>query len=321
MIKTQCNKDKIKPALPMSIYSMINTTNPKYILFLLQSKKDLLIYDIDINEFHIFKWPNRIFSANICQNQLYVFFKDKMEIYDIILTNMLNDIFSKIWKLKKIKTFIKDGIIYAFPLTKINFIYFQSDVYFKLEYDNNNNNINSYKKYYINNQYLIIIETNRFVIYENYKGLIYESNDSQITFLNIWNYKIYKLYNKYNNEGSRIIGHDLNLYLDIINEIETFNCTSFVNCEDNILLHSSINNLLWIMDKGLQQIKTVLKTTRYYYYNNTVYYLYNNQFYIFKIPNIFDQPFKIINTSIIYEELEGEFDISDNEYRDIEKIS
>lgn len=73
-----------------------------------------------------------------------------MEIYDIILINIVNNTSSnKLWKLKKRKTFTKNRIIYAFQLIKVDFIYFQRNTYFKLKF---NNNIN-YKKHYINNQY------------------------------------------------------------------------------------------------------------------------------------------------------------------------
>lgn len=140
-------------------------------------------------------------------------------------------------------------------------------------------------------------------------------------YFSIYNRKIYLLVD------DRIVGRDLNIYLQDIkidpvveSGGKSLGITKFQCIPKAVILLDKENRKLIFASKNLE--KTIFSTQcDDFYYNNEdqeLFVLYDGKLRFFKSLNIYTEPFKLIDESIVFQEAEDEFDESDDSFFDFD---
>ena len=170
-------------------------------------------------------------------------------------------------------------------------------------------------------------------IYKNQIGLVYSkclndfwneirSNIHISSPISIRKNKIYFLLD------NKIVGPDLNIYLEDLKEIykedkysiennnDILKPIKFTNIEGKLILLDNNNNIL-LAPKNFSKIIFKAKAIDYVYSesNKILIILYNSVLTVYKEPDVKIKPFKLIEENIMYSEQEDEFDESNSEIR------
>lgn len=179
-------------------------------------------------------------------------------------------------------------------------------------------------------EFLVLLKPNEVEIYQEDVGRVYSKSVEDFTeeFISISRYfekkcgnLFFSLRNKklYVLLGDRIVGHDLNIYLDELNNSNgAFNPDCFVNLHRNIAIFDKSSKKLLLMEKNMQKRILKVKCDDFVAEDGQLYVIFNNEFRIFEKTNIYKKKFHLVDENIKYDEREDEFDESDSQYHDFE---
>lgn len=296
----------------------INYTNiRKYenrLYFYKKGSKRLLIFSIKDRTTKRIIFIKPIQNVQIRQGKIFIFHNSSIEIYDSV--NLLPE-----------NTFVFDDIIDMIYLDHSSYIFVKKSTitYYK---DGMKPEITNILYHQMIDEYLILIGSKEIMIYKEFTGLVYskkiedfnieficidkffEDKDKQIYF-SIRNQKLYVL------SDERIVGHDLNLYLDELYDkrrIKSFD--KFTNLNKNVAIYSISSGMLRIMEKNLQNKVLAVKCSEYYIDDDAAFVICGNECIVYEKINPYKRNFELIDENIKYDEREDEFDESDDEYCD-----
>lgn len=128
-------------------------------------------------------------------------------------------------------------------------------------------------------------------------------------YINIKDNKVYVLLN------ARITGHDLNLYLDVLND---FHPDKFTNIENEIVLFDSSLKEARLYQKNLSNLLFACRADDYIYSpgSKMLFTIFGDEFIVYKRSNLYFRKFELVDESIVYAEQEDEFDVSDSSHVD-----
>ncbi|ELA41862.1 uncharacterized protein VICG_01046 [Vittaforma corneae ATCC 50505] len=185
-------------------------------------------------------------------------------------------------------------------------------------------------------EFLVVVFADKVVVYKSLDGEIYSiskeefeekfypisrtldpKSDLKWISFSISNKKLYLL------ADDRIVGRDLNVYLDALNcqlkdlqgaKIRKFQCISKA-----LILLDELQTSLYMVPKSLENVLFTAKCSDFYYNStdNTLFVLYSKKFRIFEQISEFKQQFRLTNENTVYQEAEDEFDESENSSVDL----
>lgn len=223
-------------------------------------------------------------------------------------------------------TVVREDIIFQFKPSRNKIFYLRSNDFLVYE----QNMITSKKPYVkhfsIGENYLSLVRFSKdgsepeFVIYKRNKGKVFsvllksflntDIDPTQILDISLHNKKIYLMI------GDKIIGHDLNVYLD---ELPNYEVSKFKVIYNELILADKKHRKILLIEKNLKKILFECEGNDFFYdcLKSTLYVMFEDKFTIYKRRNEYKREFTLISQSYLYKEQEDEFDISDNSYRDI----
>ncbi len=272
------------------------------IIFFTENKMNYKVFNQENHQSVTKRCVDPIQNIQIFEKKIFIFFKKYFKEYCKSSLNVLSEV-------------KRNNIINVFFFNNQN-----SKFYIKkneiILIDKNKETTILINKYFIfDDNYLCYITCDVLHIYSQ-EGKIFEKKlDMNVIDLDIRNKKIYLM------SDTKIEGHDLNIYLNDINN--NFMPKRFVNLEHEMILYDSEKKELRLYKKNFKKSLFKCRALKFFYSktNNILIVLNSKYFIIYKRKNEYLVPFKLVDKEIIYLEDEDEFDHSDNSYEDIKNLS
>lgn len=305
----------------------IASVHIKHTNFIVSHKNNIVIlYTPNTNGFSILdlktmkdyykETPKPILNVQITNKTIIIFSTNHHDIYDIKDLNLLT-------------TVVMDGVIFVFQPSKRKIFYFRENELLICE-KNSISIKKPYLKYIPLSENLICVIRRSKKNLDDFEILIYKKNRGKIFFKNLSNFfennfqnlevpeildisirerKVYILLK------DRIIGHDLNLYVDYISN---FKPSKFKNIKNEIILFDSEKMKLRIIEKNLEKIIFEIEADDFDYNSSKsiLIVIKNHNMDIYKKINPLKKSFTLIEQSYVYKEQEDEFDLSDDKFTD-----
>jgi len=286
------------------------------IYFYKPCSKRLLVLNINTKSIIRMRFRKKINNLRIRSGRIFLFHENTVEIYN-----------QKTFEPKS--TFIipnAEGMIY---LRYDKYIFLKKNLAILYEDGRMIETVNILYYQFID-EFLVLLRPNEVEIYQEDVGKVYSKPLEDFTeefvsisryfekkcgnlFFSLRNKKLYVLL------GDRIVGYDLNIYLDeLSNSGEVFCPDYFVNLHRNIAMFNKSSKKLLLMEKNMQKKILKVKCDDFVAEDEQLYVIFNNEFRIFEKANIYKKKFHLVDKNIKYDEREDEFDESDSQYHDFE---
>ncbi|ORD93585.1 hypothetical protein ECANGB1_1963 [Enterospora canceri] len=262
------------------------------------------------------RYQNVIEDVLIIKQKLYVIMLNNFIEYNLPPFDSLKD-----FNIKGGKTRMFPGLKFIYPLEptkdgEYNFMYICHETYYTGS--PNCQKTNFYETYYLQSNHLFMVGQNSTTVYEKFKGLVYCDIGTPNYHADIRNNKIYKLITaNYRGMGFRLLGRDLNLYIDDLSCRKHFEPSIFLFFKNYIVLGDE-GGQCKIFDRSLRDMKVDFIATQLIARGENLFYLNSKEVVHIRMRNQYHLPFTRIDKSKVYSEKEDEFDLSDSTYRDFD---
>lgn len=308
---------------------MINKTY-KFIVFYTPKKTSFCIQNLPEKKNNVIKTKDSIESVQLIGKKIIIYYSKYFEIYSftkslpdttVVIENIIfqlrqEDDITLYFRKKELLIYKKtDGSIRKQVFMR--FIPINKDyvcIISNKEFKNISREENQLKTETPEEIFITIYKRDHSIVFEKTLSsfLEFEIAEEEIRniFVTIRNKKVYVLLN------DRIVGHDLNLYLD---ELDDFEPTNFTNIENELILFDEKSKILKLFQKNMMNLLFECKTDGYFYDSSeeSLHTIKDRIYRVYEKDNLFKHDFKLIENSVYYSEKEDEFDESASSYVDI----
>ena len=257
-------------------------------------------------------------NVDIFYDCLYIYCDNHVEIYHL---KFVNKNFYK--DQKPFKKIVWEGVTNVFPMSenieKSHYLHVNGRL---CSYFDNRKQKFIYQEYIMHTvcgNFFMLYTTEKLIVFEKYKGIVYEEYDDSTSLVCFKGRKMYKYTENLETEENILKGCDLQLYIsDMSNKYGGTKCNKIFLLKDCVILLLESESKLKVYDYTLKNCYLNIRgVDDVVLIGNDIYYIQDDYIHIAKYKNRCDVDFETIKKSRIYMEKENEFDLSLSNVEDV----